>query len=276
VIGWAHGPSEFGPRALGNRSILADARPAANRERINSMIKMREAYRPFAPVVTPAAAADFFDLPETRANYDFMSFVVGVRAERRPQLGAVTHVDGSARLQIVDPASNQRFHRLVARFGELTGTPVLLNTSFNNNAEPIVQSVADALTCFLTSELDFLVVEDFLIARRPGRETAFDNLILEFRPVTRLRKGTRLLPSGHYGTSYEILLDYAKGDRAEISGDVFAMLEIADGTQTVEVLAKAAGVLDDVRQELYGLWQRRFFKLRPARGARPAPGDTVS
>jgi predicted NodU family carbamoyl transferase len=264
VLGWACGPSEYGPRALGNRSILADARPSANKQKINSMIKNREGYRPFAPVTTPQAAPAYFDLPGTLANYDFMSFVVDVREERRSELGAVTHVDGTARLQIIDPASNQRFHRLVERFGELTGTPVLLNTSFNNNAEPIVQSVHDVLTCFLTTELDFLVIGDFLVTRRAGRRLAVDNLVLEFRPVTRLARYLGRTPRGDYETRCEIYLDYAKAERAELSPDLYTMLAGADGTQTVESLAKAAGGLSDaMRQELYGLWQRRFIRLRP-------------
>ena len=168
------------------------------------MVKKRESYRPFAPVVTAAAAADYFDLPKTSANYDFMSFVVNVRANRKDRLGAVTHIDGSARIQVVDPRSNERFHRLVQRFGELTGTPVLLNTSFNNNAEPIVQTAHDALTCFLTTELDFLVIEDFLIRRRQGRLLAFDD-VLQFRPVTRLVKRNRLTPAGVREVNFEYI-----------------------------------------------------------------------
>lgn len=265
VLGWACGSSEYGPRALGNRSILADPRPSGNKERINAMIKQRENYRPFAPVVTAEAAAEFFEMPATRANYDFMSFVVDVRETRRPELGAVTHVDGSARIQVIDRASNERFFRLVQRFGQLTGVPVLLNTSFNNSAEPIVQSVHDVLTCFLTTELDFLVVDDFLVCRRPGRRLALDNLLLEFRPVTRLTKLKTMTSADCQQTCFEIYLDYAKGPRATISSNLFAMLEIADGLQTVECLAKVIGGLTDaVRQELYELWQRRFFKLRPS------------
>jgi predicted NodU family carbamoyl transferase len=261
VLGWAYGSSEFGPRALGNRSILADARPSENKQRINAMIKKREGYRPFAPVVTPAAAAQFFEIPDTEANYDFMSYVVNVRSAYRDELGAVTHVDGSARLQIIDPATNERFHRLVERFGEITGTPVLLNTSFNNHAEPIVQSLQDALTSYLTTELDYLVVEDFLIRRRPAGELAFDHLILQFRPVTRLARHTRMTRSAGMETHYEIYLDYARGDRAEISPELYAVLEIADGAQTVGSLAKVIGGLDEIRHELYALWQRRFFTL---------------
>jgi Carbamoyltransferase C-terminus len=265
VLAWAQGRSEFGPRALGNRSILADPRPAENKQRINSMVKKREAYRPFAPVVTREAAAEYFHIPaQTQANYEFMSFVVEVRQSRRAELGAVTHIDGSARLQVVDADTNPRFHRLVRTFGDLTGTPVLLNTSFNNNAEPIVQDVRDALTCFLTTELDFLVIEDFLISRRPGRELAFDNLIPEFRPVTRLVKRARSTLAGQRLVTHEIYLDHPNGASTEISADAFAVLELVDGARSLASLAAAAGGLDaDLKGELYRLWQGRFFLLRP-------------
>ncbi len=267
VLGWAQGRSEYGPRALGNRSILADPRPAENKERINSMVKKREAYRPFAPVVTQEAAEEYFHIPtQTQANYEFMSFVVDVRENRRAELGAVTHIDGSARLQVIDPDTNPRYYRLVRTFGELTGTPVLLNTSFNNNAEPIVQDVRDALTCFLTTGLDILVIEDFLVRKRPDRELAFDNLIPEFRPVTRLVKRLRTTLDGKRAVAHEIYLDHLKGARAEISADAFALLETVDGVRSLASLSVTAGGLgDDIRHELYRLWQGRFFLLRPER-----------
>ncbi len=264
VLGWAHGRSEYGPRALGNRSILADARPSGNKERINSMVKKREAFRPFAPVVTAEAAATYFEIPKTLASYEFMSFVVPVREERRAELGAVTHVDGSARLQIVEQGSNRRFYELVQKFGQLTGTPVLLNTSFNNNAEPIVQSVQDVMTCFLTTELDFLVVEDFLVRRRPGRSLAFDDLVVHFRPVTRLAKRIRITPAGSRDIVHELYLDYSDGPRAEISSAMFALMEATDGRRTVKSLADTVGGLSqNLRRQLYALWQQRLFVLRP-------------
>lgn len=264
VLGWAHGRSEYGPRALGNRSILADARPGGNKQRINAMIKKREAYRPFAPIVIPEAAGTYFELPETQANFDFMSFVVNVREDRRAELGAVTHVDGSARIQIVDPVTSKRTYDLVRRFGELTGTPVLLNTSFNNNAEPIVQTTQDALTCFLTTELDFLVIDEFLIRRRQGASLAFDNLAPGFRPVTRLIKRIREVAAGRCEACYEICLDHINGPTAEISPHLFSMLAAADGAQPLRSLAGPGGISHDVSNELYNLWQQRFFTLRPA------------
>jgi predicted NodU family carbamoyl transferase len=265
VLGWAQGRSEYGPRALGNRSILADPRPAENKERINSMVKTREAYRPFAPVVTREAVAEYFHLPaQTQANYEFMSFVVDVRENRKAELGAVTHIDGSARLQVIDPDTNPRYYGLVQMFGELTGTPVLLNTSFNNNAEPIVQDVRDALACFLTTGLDFLVVEDFLISRRPGAELALDHLIPEFRLVTRLVKRLRTTLDGQRVVTHEIYLDHPKGGHSEISADVFALLEAVDGERSLASLAAtASGLSEDTRRELYRLWQGRFIVLRP-------------
>jgi decarbamoylnovobiocin carbamoyltransferase/7-O-carbamoyltransferase len=270
VLGWARGASEFGPRALGNRSILADARPAANKTRINAMVKKREGYRPFAPVVTAEAAADYFDLPDTRAHYDFMSYVVDVRADRRAELGAVTHVDGSARLQIVEAGTNAPFHRLVARFGELTGTPVLLNTSFNNNAEPIVQSVRDAVVCFLTTGLDALMVEDFLVRRRPEDECRWSELVPRLRPVTRLSRTVAPGPDHAPRTAHAIALDYSTGPGAAVSERMFQLLSEADGRRSLGLLCQRLGQdLDrELLEELRALWSARFFTLDPP--TRPA------
>jgi carbamoyltransferase len=167
VVGWVQGRSEFGPRALGNRSILADPRVASHKETINAMIKKREAYRPFAPSVLAERVGEFFDVPGEARGFPFMSSVLEVREDKRALLPAITHVDGTARLQTVTRTANPRFWALIDAFAGLTGIPILLNTSFNNNAEPIVDSVDDAVVCFLTSGLDWLVVGDF-IAGKPG------------------------------------------------------------------------------------------------------------
>jgi len=265
VLGWAHGRSEFGPRALGNRSIVADARPVDNRTRINAMVKKREGFRPFAPVVTPEDAATYFDLTRTKAAHEFMSFVVHVHPDRRTELGAVTHVDGSARLQIVDPETNQRFYRLVKQFGELTGTPVLLNTSFNNNAEPIVETLGDVVTSFLTTELDALVIEDFLVRRRGTVTRALDGLVLRPRPVTRLNEEWDPYTHGPVPTR-QVYLSYTEGPRAAVSPAVFDLLRYADGASTIGALAArhlSEPLTDAVREELFGLWQQRFFSLIP-------------
>ncbi|NKB60709.1 MAG: nodulation protein [Gammaproteobacteria bacterium] len=165
VLGWVQGRSEFGPRALGNRSILADPRPAENKARINQMIKKREGYRPFAPSVLEEHASELFDVSDYDANLSFMTYVVPVRPAYQEILGATTHIDGSSRIQTVNKRDNARYWTLISEFHRLTGVPVLLNTSFNNHAEPIVDSIEDALISYLTTELDKLVIGDFLIWR---------------------------------------------------------------------------------------------------------------
>ncbi|GAA1287815.1 carbamoyltransferase family protein [Saccharothrix xinjiangensis] len=160
VVGWFQGAAEFGPRALGSRSILADPRDAAMRDRINALVKKREAFRPFAPAVAAERAAEFFELD---VPSPFM--LETVRVVPGMELPAITHVDGSARVQTVDAAVDPRFHALLTAFGDRTGYPVLLNTSFNMRGEPIVNTAGDALACFLRSDLDVLVLDDLVVDR---------------------------------------------------------------------------------------------------------------
>jgi carbamoyltransferase len=165
VVGWVEGRSEFGPRALGNRSILADPRPEGNLARINALVKMREGYRPLAPAVLEEWADDMFEIPDG-CCVAFMTATVPVRAEWRARLAAVVHVDGTSRIQAVSRRTNQRFWALIDAFRIQTGVPALLNTSFNHSVEPIVDSIDDAVTCFLTTGLTHLVVGDFVVTRR--------------------------------------------------------------------------------------------------------------
>jgi carbamoyltransferase len=160
AVGWFHGRMEFGPRALGNRSIVADPRDPSMRDRINALVKKREAFRPFAPAVLAERAAGHFDLDH---EAPFMLETCPVRSPL--ELPAVTHVDGSARVQTVEREANPRFHRLLEAFERRTGCPVLLNTSFNLRGEPIVCTPEDALICFLRSGLDCLVLEDLVLDR---------------------------------------------------------------------------------------------------------------
>jgi carbamoyltransferase len=160
IVGWFHGRMEFGPRALGGRSILADPRGETMQDRINSMVKQRESFRPFAPAVLEDRAAAHFDLDHASR---YMLETCQVKSPIK--LPAITHVDGSARVQTVDEEANPRFARLLRAFERLTGCPILLNTSFNLNYEPIVCTPVDALICFILSGLDTLVLEDFVIDR---------------------------------------------------------------------------------------------------------------
>lgn len=161
VIGWFQGRMEWGPRALGNRSILADPRRSDIKDILNLKIKRRESFRPFAPSVLREYVHEWF---EQDADVPFMAQVFPIRVEKRSQIPAVTHVDGSGRLQTVDAANNPRYHRLIERFFQRTGVPMLLNTSFNEN-EPVVCLPEEALACFLRTKMDVLVLGDLLIER---------------------------------------------------------------------------------------------------------------
>jgi carbamoyltransferase len=195
IVGWFHGRMEFGPRALGARSILGDPRNPAMQSVMNVKIKSRESFRPFAPCVLKERAADFFDLPP-EVESPYMLLVTSVLEKHsktiseadqkimtadpdlrrrvnvvRSALPAITHVDYSARLQTVDEARHGRFYRLLQAFEKRTGCPVLVNTSFNVRGEPIVRSPPDALRCFLATDMDALVLENFILRKEQMSET---------------------------------------------------------------------------------------------------------
>jgi carbamoyltransferase len=162
IVGWFQGRMEMGPRALGARSILADPRVVALRDKINAKIKNRESFRPFAPSVLAEKASEYFDIPLAFRS-PFMLLTFDTRENKRSHIPAVVHVDGSARIQTVSQRDNPRFYRLLRRFYERTGIPVLLNTSFNRAGEPIVNDPEDALKCFLACGMDALFMENYLI-----------------------------------------------------------------------------------------------------------------
>jgi len=166
VVGLFQGRAEWGPRALGNRSIIADPRRAEMQEIVNTKIKFREPFRPFAPVVPEDDAPTYFDLQKAQGQYPlrFMLMVSDVVPERQRDIPAVTHM-GTGRLQTIRRAWNPLYYDIVHRFGEATGTPVLLNTSFNLRAEPMVNSPSDALNTFAHSDIDLLVLGNYLIQK---------------------------------------------------------------------------------------------------------------
>jgi carbamoyltransferase len=161
VIGWFEARMEWGPRALGHRSILGDPRRADMKDILNIKIKRRESFRPFAPSILREFVHEWF---ESDADVPFMMQVFLIREEKRDQIPAVTHVDGSGRLQTVTERDNKRYYSLIREFMKLTGVPMILNTSFNEN-EPIVRSPQEALNCFLRTNMDILVLENFVIKR---------------------------------------------------------------------------------------------------------------
>jgi carbamoyltransferase len=161
VVGWFQGRMEWGPRALGNRSILCDPRRADMRELLNARIKHRESFRPFAPSVLKERARDWFEI---EGDAPFMMQALPIRETQRARIPAVAHVDGSGRLQTVDRGTNPRYHRLIESFEALTGVPILLNTSFNDS-EPVVCAPGEALECFLRTGMDLLVMGDWVVRR---------------------------------------------------------------------------------------------------------------
>jgi carbamoyltransferase len=161
VVGWFQGRMEWGPRALGNRSIVCDPRRADMKDILNRKIKRRESFRPFAPSILREATSEWF---ETDDDVPFMMQVYQIRAEKRDRIPAVTHVDGSGRLQTVTAQTNPRYYGLIEAFRELTGIPMVLNTSFNEN-EPVVCTPAEALDCFLRTRMDLLVMGNWMVRR---------------------------------------------------------------------------------------------------------------
>jgi carbamoyltransferase len=298
IIGWARGRSEFGPRALGNRSILADPRPAEHKDIINALVKKREAFRPFAPSVLEEYVAEFFEIPENARSFPFMLFTMPVRKKYRSVLQAVTHVDGSARLQTVSRQDNEAYWRLINCFRELTGIPVLLNTSFNNYAEPIVETATDSLICFLTTGLPALVVGNWLVEKKPASSDALLALKLGLLAYAKLGESVPLANgngngmdpvrqrrwwnlSGWFSKSQPPPLVEEKKTSQKIIGntfdkrvisvcdEVFRMLLVSDGHRSIQELMRHADIdSDPITQlvclaQIQELWERRLISLSP-------------
>jgi len=236
------------------------------------MIKKREEFRPFAPSVMAERAAEIFDLPSNQLDFPFMVFVVKVRREFAPLLGAVTHVDRTARIQTVSRASNPVFWQLLQAFDKLTGIPVLLNTSFNNNAEPIVDTVDDAVACFLTTQIAHLVVGNFIVSKKPAhvRRCA----ILELFPILQChRRLSRRIHRGEKGHEWVLEICSTQSrffgpTAARITREMFAVMSNADGQTSVNELIRMAGLDSEchmrLADEMFDLWSRRWVKCLPA------------
>jgi carbamoyltransferase len=174
VAGWFRGRFEWGPRALGSRSIIADPRKQEMKELLNAKIKFREAFRPFAPSVLEERADEFFEFADAEKHFPgrFMLYVAPVREEKRDVLPAITHEDGSGRLQTVYKDTNPGYHRMIERFGEITGVPVVMNTSFNLKGEPIVEHPSHAFNTFSLSGMDLLFLENFVVRADAKKQIA--------------------------------------------------------------------------------------------------------
>jgi carbamoyltransferase len=174
ILGWFQGRSELGPRALGQRSILCDPRRPDGKEVLNSRVKHREAFRPFAPVVLLEEAPEWFELEGINPESAFMLRICMFKEEKKPLVPAVVHVDGTGRIQTVTREANGPFYDLIKKFYEQTGVPIILNTSFNINGMPIVESPLDALLCLLSTGIDYCVLEDAIVKKRENILLGFD------------------------------------------------------------------------------------------------------
>jgi carbamoyltransferase len=270
VIGWVQGKSEFGPRALGNRSIIADPRPAAHKDIINAMVKKREAYRPFAPSVLEEYAEEYYDIPfeNIQNKFSYMIFVVKVKEDKQKILGAVTHVDGTARIQTVSRKTNERYWQLIDEFRKITGIPVVLNTSFNNNAEPIVDSINDAIVCFLTTKLNHLVIGDYLINKKEVDNLSRSRLAVTLPVHNVLTQTIRYVSPVKPTQIYEIKNNFDNGYQSAVTSETFSILSESGNGAVLGDLLKRKGFRDNGKEnviidELFDLWTRRFIRLTP-------------
>ncbi len=267
IIGWVQGRSEFGPRALGNRSILADPRPAENKDIINEMVKKREAFRPFAPSVIEEYVDEYFSVPPNKKQFPFMVFVVNVRKDKQAMLGAVTHVDGTARIHTVSKQTNSRFWELISEFGKHTGVYMLLNTSFNNNVEPIVNSAEDAIISFLTTKLHFLVLGNYLVSKQTNDDSAYLSLAPAAPLYTSLLRRQEYVSSNEMKVVFEIGNTYDDEYKVVISPEMFNILSAADNSQSLGGLIKSQGVPAErtkpIIDEILSLWSGRVVTMRP-------------
>lgn len=289
VVGWAQGRTEFGPRALGNRSILADPRPAENKDIINAMVKKREAFRPFAPSVLEEYIEEYYEVPAALKykKFPFMTFVLNVKKEKQEILGAVTHVDGTSRIQSVSRAQNEKYWQLIDEFRKLTGIPIVLNTSFNNNVEPIVNSFEDAVVCFLTTRINYLVVGDYLIRKKEIAHSVYLDMVPSIPLHISLSYLKKAVSMHDTEAVYEIRDNYLISSntlnagaravfsdlsfglvKANISRELFSILNNVDGQKTLSGLMNNPEALDEGKQnsiidEIKNLWALRLIRLEP-------------
>lgn len=264
IVAWVQGRSEFGPRALGNRSIIADPRPASNRDKINKMIKKREGYRPFAPSVLAERADEYFKISRASTSLEFMNLIVPVRENKRSLLGAITHIDGTARIQVVKKEANPKYWDLISQFSELTDIPILLNTSFNNSVEPIVDSIEEAIACFLTTDLNLLVIGNFVIRKKELINKHLPSFNTKLRESYRLTKGYKQTHNG-FDTAYSIEFTssrYFSAHTIEVSEELYKLLSLP-GNKTLSFAADSLGldIGPNIESELLDLWDKRVINL---------------
>lgn len=265
LVGWVQGRSEFSPRGLGNRSVLADPRPAENRARVDAALRRPAGSVAVGPSVLEEAAAGLFELPEGTGSFPYMAFALKVRDAGRPVIAATLNADGTAWLQTVSEQTNSRFSELLRAFHALTGVPALLNTSFRSHAEPIVDSVEDAVVAFLTTELDYLVVGDFVVERRTPSRADRLSLRLSLPSYVRLQQTRRFVGPERMAVSFQIRTTYDASLAVPVSRPLYELLMGLEDERALSELLPAGGDTGDVEtllSELDKLWSQRLVRLR--------------
>lgn len=264
IVGWFEGGSELGPRALGQRSILCDARRADGKDVLNERVKHRESFRPFAPVILREEIENWFDVSPKWGDSPYMLRVCAFREDAKARVPAVVHVDGTGRVQTVTEQDNGRLYQLVKRFHQRTGVPIILNTSFNLAGEPIIEEPEDALWCLLATGLDAVVLEGETVVRK---QAAYDSL-LELYPRVRARTLRLDLPIHNGivdlgmrpGATAEIVTDTAYGElEATLRPSDLNLLRMCDGTRDGWTLLEMFG---RAREDDVTLLARRLYLLR--------------
>jgi carbamoyltransferase len=265
-VGWFEGGSEFGPRALGHRSILCDPRPPQMRDRLNALVKFREPFRPYAASVLTEHVGEYFEAPD---DDPFMMTVVQVRPSQATTIASVVHVDGTCRIQTVDRDHVGGYRRLIERFYALTGLPLVLNTSFNIRGEPVVESPQDAIECFLSCNLDVLYLGGFRITKfladtadNPERLVASLSRSVTIWAVTANEAGAAANP--------RLYCQGRTGHKTPISADEYAVLSSVDARRSIADLAALlpGRTTEEIRQVISGLQQRGLVYLAgPTRAA---------
>jgi carbamoyltransferase len=231
IIGWFMGGAEFGPRALGHRSILADPRSRLMRDRINREIKHREDFRPFAPIVPADRAAQFFELSDAS---QFMLFLVQLRPEYQANLQAVSHEDGTARVQTLTASENPVLHDLLLEFESVAGLPILLNTSLNGRGQPIVETPLEAIELFLSVKMDALVLDNTTLQVKTSSALSESSKIM-------LTPAARVFCQSRNGDPRFVLASDAREDSFAVSPALFHLLAHSNGNRSIESIMQNAG-----------------------------------
>ena len=259
ILAWFQGGAEFGPRALGHRSILADPRGEHIKDTLNMRVKFRESFRPFAPAVLQGDASTYFDMPEPHSPY--MLLVCPVREPYRSIFPGVTHVDGTARVQTVNRDTSPTFARLIESFRDATGIPIVLNTSFNLKGEPIVETPSDAVRCFVSTEIDWMVLGRYVI-RAP-------DITVKVPARTALHLSLEAVLPGDEPNMVPSSLKIRNLDTGKESAwepDVLEVLKAMDGRRTVRDIADMLAVeADALKPRLLALYRQGYFSWKTDR-----------